>query len=68
MSHHYPPQLAPQPADAEDINERLTRIETRLVKLMIHLGLHPEGHQQPRPSAHRAFTNRPFNNTPWTSK
>lgn len=58
---NYPTKLEPQ---APDIDARLTRIETRLVKLMQHLGLQADGSPAPT-STHEA--NRPFTK-PWTAR
>lgn len=42
--HKYPPQLAPQePTAQERIETRLTRMESRMVRLMDHLGLYADG-------------------------
>jgi len=58
---NYPAKLEPQ---APDLDARLTRIETRLVKLMMHLGLQADG-SPPAPPAPEA--NRPFTK-PWTAR
>ena len=65
--HKYPPQMAPQePTAQERIETRLTRMESRMVRLMDHLGLFADGTPKPEPiRAHRA---PPFNKPHWTEK
>ena len=42
MNPTYPAHLTPAPAQP-DLDARLSRIETRLVRLMLHLGLQADG-------------------------
>lgn len=39
------PPLALSPEQSEDVYRRLVRIETRLCRLLTHLGLQPDGNQ-----------------------